>query len=84
MCKKLTSVIPVFFLASALVACGGGSSGGSGGSSAAATAPTISSLSFFPNAAYIDTGGGELTVVRNNQLRGSRRRHPITDDRGKG
>lgn len=63
MCKKLTSVIPVFFLASALVACGGGSSGGSGGSSAAATAPTISSLSFFPNAAYIDTGGGELTVV---------------------
>lgn len=47
-----------------LAACGGGGGGGGGDSGVGGgTAPTISALSFSPNAAHVDTGSGELTVI---------------------
>ena len=61
MIKLLTTRVFALFLASSLVACGGGEGSGTDGS--AGTAPTISALSFSPDAAYVDTVSGELTVV---------------------
>lgn len=66
--KDLTILVSSIFLASSLAACGGGGgSGGTGGDSGGGvgggTAPTISALSFSPNVAYVDTGGGELIVI---------------------
>lgn len=64
--KELTTLVSALFLASSLAACGGGGgSGGDGGGpgGGGGTAPTISALTFSPNAAYVDTGGGEMTVV---------------------
>lgn len=59
--RTLKTRVAVLFLASTLVACGGG--GGSGTDGSTGTAPTISALSFSPDAAYVDTVTGELTVV---------------------
>jgi hypothetical protein len=59
--RKLTTRVSVLFLAVSLVACGGG--GGSATDGSAGTAPTISALSFSPDAAYVDTDSDELAVV---------------------
>ena len=59
--RTLKTRVSVLFLASTLAACGGG--GGSATDTPAGTAPTISALSFSPDAAYVDTVTGELTVV---------------------
>jgi hypothetical protein len=65
--KKLTILAKSIFLASSIAACGGGggSGGGAGdvGGDGGGTAPTISALSFSPNVAYVDAGGGELVVI---------------------
>jgi N-acetylneuraminic acid mutarotase len=63
--KELRTFAFAVFLTSSVAACGGGggSGGGPNGQNGGGTAPTISSLSFAPDAAYVGTGGGELMVV---------------------
>ena len=60
--KYLTTFLSALLLSSTLAACGGGGGGSSVGGGDG-TAPTISALSFSPDAAYVDTGGGEMIVV---------------------
>lgn len=61
MSNVLKAFLTTLFLASTIAACGGG--GGSAADNTGGTAPTISALTFSPDAAYVDTGTGELTVV---------------------
>ena len=62
---RLTILALAIFVLHSLAACGGGGggAGGSGGGGQVGTAPTISDLNFSPDAAYVDTNGGQVNVV---------------------
>ncbi|MBT8108015.1 MAG: hypothetical protein KJP17_07245 [Gammaproteobacteria bacterium] len=62
---RLTTLALAILILHSLAACGGGggSDGGSGGGGQVGTAPTISNLSFSPEAAYVDTDGGQVNVI---------------------